>query len=302
MPQIGLTLDRTTLALPGDALAELAVKIERLGYESVWLLDAFGRDPFQTSAFLLSQSSKLKVATGVATVYSRDAMGMVQTREALSEFYPGRFIMGLGASNPFVISKRKGEWVQPLPKMTTYLEDMTEVQLMAPKAKQQAPICIAAHAPGLQKLAVKHAQGMVTWMMPAGIITEARERVGPDFDITAQILCVLTTDPEKARAVARAYLAMYIALPYYQTAFAKCGFGEADWSNGNSDRLIDALTAWGGNADILARVEALETAGANRVVLNVVREDESQRADGKPPVIVGDLEGIDDLAAILARK
>lgn len=302
MPQIGLTLDRTTNMLPAEQLAELALKIERLGYESAWLLDAFGRDPYMACGYMLSKTSTLKVATGVATVYSRDPMGAVQTHQALSEFYPGRFIMGLGASNPIVIAKRKGEWIAPLPKMTAYLQDMEEVQLISPKPEQMAPLCIAAHAPGLQKLAVKHAQGMVTWMMPAAIIADARERVGPDFDITAQILCVLTTDAQKARAVARAYLGMYIALPYYQAAFAKCGFEEADWSNGNSDRLIDALTAWGDNSDILARVEEFGKAGADRVVLNVVREDETQRADGKPPVIVGDWEGIEGLSAILPGK
>ncbi|MBZ9650071.1 LLM class flavin-dependent oxidoreductase [Sphingobium sp. 3R8] len=302
MPAIGLTLDRTTHMLSAEELADLALKIERLGFDSVWLLDSFGRDPYMACAYMLSKTSTLKVATGVATAYSRDAMGAQQTREALSEFYPGRFLMGIGASNPIVIAKRKGEWVAPLPKMTSYLEDMAEVQLISPKPEQLAPVILAAHAPGLQKLAVKHAQGMVTWMMPAGIITEARERVGPNFNITAQILCVLTTDAEKARAVARAYLAMYIALPYYQAAFAKCGFEESDWSNGNSDRLIDALTAWGSNDQILARVEEFAGAGADRVVLNVIREDETQRADGKPPVIIGDWVGIEDLAAILATN
>lgn len=302
MAQIGLTLDRTTHMLSAEQFAELAVRIERLGFESVWLLDTFGRDPFLACGYLLSKTSTIKVATGVATVYSRDPMGAEQTRQALSEFYPGRFIMGLGASNPFVIARRKGDWVAPLPKMTAYLEEMEQVQLISPKPAQLAPLCIAAHAPGLQKLAVKHAQGMVTWMIPSGIITEARERVGPDFDITAQILCVLTTDAEEARAVARAYLAMYIALPYYQAAFAKCGFDESDWTNGNSDRLIDALTAWGTNEQILARVEEFAAAGADRVVLNVVREDESQRGEGKPPVIIGDWVGIDGLAAILPGK
>lgn len=302
MPQIGLTLDRTTHMLPAERLAELVQKIERLGFESVWLLDSFGRDPFAACAYMLSKTSTLKVATGVATVYSRDATGALQTREALSEFYPGRFIMGLGASNPIVIAKRKGEWVQPLPKMTAYLEEMAEVQLISPKPEQMAPLYIAAHAPGLQKLAAKHAQGMVTWMMPSAIIKEARERVGPALNITSQFLCVLSIDAEEARAVARAYLAMYIALPYYQAAFAKCGFEEADWSNGGSDRLIDSLTAWGSNADILARVEEFGSAGADRVVLNVVCEDKTQRQAGKPPVIIGDWDGIDALAAILPGK
>ena len=301
MPAIGLTLDRTTHMLSAQELADLVLKIERLGFDSVWLLDSFGRDPYMACAYMLSKTSTLKVATGVATAYSRDAMGAQQTREALSEFYPGRFLMGIGASNPIVIAKRKGEWVAPLPKMTSYLEDMAEVRLISPQPEQLAPVILAAHAPGLQKLAVKHAQGMVTWMMPAPVIAEARERVGPNFSITAQILCVLSSDAHVARTVARAYLAMYIALPYYQAAFAKCGFEEADWTNGGSDALIDALTAWGDNAAILARVDAFGRAGADRVVLNVVREDETQRAEGKPPVIIGDWVGIEGLAAILPK-
>ena len=75
MPAIGLTLDRTTHMLPAQELADLALKIEQLGFDSVWLLDSFGRDPYMACAYMLSKTSKLKVATGVATAYSRDAMG-----------------------------------------------------------------------------------------------------------------------------------------------------------------------------------------------------------------------------------
>lgn len=303
MPLIGLTLDRTTHLLPPDRLVELVRNIERLGFESVWLLDAFGRDPFLACGFMLSHTSRLKVATGVATVYGRDATGAVQARQALSEFYPGRFIMGLGASNPIVIAKRKGEWVAPLPKMTAYLEDMEAVELAAIKLAEPAPVYIAAHAPGLQKLAVKHAQGMVTWMMPAAIIQEARGRVGPDLNITAQFLCVLSTDAEKARAVARAYLAMYLALPYYQTAFEKAGFEISECTEGGgSDRLIDSVLAWGSIEDIKAKIAQYGDAGADRVVLNVIREDETQRREGKPPVILGDWDGLGKLSAVLGDQ
>jgi probable F420-dependent oxidoreductase len=302
MPLIGLTLDRTTHFLPAVKLSNLVQKIERLGFESVWLLDSFGREPFLACGFMLSQTSTLKVATGVATVYGRDPTGAVQALQTLSEFYPGRFMMGLGASNPIVIAKRKGEWVAPLPKMTAYLEGMAEVQLAAVKPETMAPVYIAAHAPGLQKLATQHAQGMVTWMMPAPIIRQARENVGPDLKITSQILCVMSSDATVARSVARAYLAMYLALPYYQTAFAKAGFEPADWSDGGSDRLLDSIVAWGSTSDICQRVEEFGGAGADRVVLNVVREDESQRVVGKPPVIIGDWEGIEALSAILQGK
>ncbi|BCG04936.1 LLM class F420-dependent oxidoreductase (plasmid) [Paraburkholderia sp. PGU19] len=302
MPLIGLTLDRTTHQLPAEQLSNLVTKIERLGFESVWLLDSFGREPFLACGFMLSRTSTLKVATGVATVYGRDPTGAVQALQTLSEFYPGRFIMGLGASNPIVIAKRKGEWVAPLPKMTSYLEEMADVKLISAMPERMAPLYIAAHAPGLQNLATKHAQGMVTWMMPNPVIKEARERVGAALNITSQILCVMTSDANEARSVARAYLAMYLALPYYQTAFAKAGFDPSDWSEGGSDRLIDSITAWGSTSDILARVEEFGNAGADRVVLNVVHEDETQRVVGKPPVIIGDWEGIEALSAIIREK
>jgi probable F420-dependent oxidoreductase len=302
MPLIGLTLDRSTHFLPAEKLSKLVQNIERLGFESVWLLDSFGREPFVACGFMLSQTSTLKVATGVATVYGRDPTGAVQALHALSEFYPGRFIMGLGASNPIVIAKRKGEWVAPLPKMTAYLEGMAEVQLISPKPETLAPVYIAAHAPGLQKLATKHAQGIVTWMMPSPIIKEARQRIGPELNITSQILCVMRSDATVARSVARAYLAMYLALPYYQTAFTQAGFEPADWSEGGSDRLIDSIVAWGSTADIRKRVDEFGSAGTDRVVLNVVHEDETQRVSGKPPAIIGDWEGMEALAAILPGK
>lgn len=303
MPQIGLTLDRSTNFLPAEQLAALVTKIESFGYESVWLLDAFGRDPFVASAFILARTKRLKVATGVATVYGRDPTAAQQILQSLSEFYPDRFIMGLGASNPGVIAKRKGEWVAPLPKMTSYLEDMAEVQLGMAKPAALAPLYIAAHAPGLQKLAARHAQGMLTWMMPSAIIAEARERVGADLNITAQILCVLSSDADEARSIARAYLAMYLALPYYQTAFEKAGFDVAECTEGGgSDRLIDSVVAWGDIPRIEARIEEFAAAGADRVVLNVLREDEAKPEEGKPPVITGDWEQLDRLAAVLGRK
>jgi hypothetical protein len=95
---------------------------------------------------------------------------------------------------------------------------------------------------------------------------------------------------------------MYIALPHYQAALAKCRFEEADWTAGGSDRLIDSLTAWGSNDDILARAKEYGNVGANRIVLNVVCEDETQRQAGKPPVIIGDWNGIDALSAVLPGK
>jgi probable F420-dependent oxidoreductase len=295
MTLIGLTLDRTTNFLPAEELAKLAAHIEQLGFESVWFLDAFGRDPFLASAFVLANTTTLMVGTGVATVYGRDAVAAAQTLQTLSEFYPRRFIMGLGASNPAVVAKRKGEWVAPLPKMAGYLEDMKQAPVGAAKPEVLAPIYIAAHAPGLQKLAAAQAQGIMTWILPSASNAEARQRIGPDVPITAQILCVMSEDAREARAVGRAYLKMYLALEYYQTAFSKAGFAAEECTEGGgSDRLIDSVVAWGRPEQIRVRVEEYANAGADRVVLNVLRADDS--AAGADVVATGDWDNLGRLA------
>jgi len=301
MPKIGLLLDRTTNFLPGAQVAELARNIERLSFESVWLLDAFGREPFITAGYLLANTTTLKVGTGVATAYGRDPTSAVQALETLSELYPGRFLMGLGASNPKVIAMREQEWVPPLPKMRAYLADMAEVKLAALKPAQKAPLYIAAHAPGLQSLAVERTQGILTWMMPASIVAQARQHIGPQLDITAQILCVMSSDAAEARRIARAYLAMYLALPYYQDAFARAGFAPVECTEGGgSDRLIDSVLAHGSPADLMRRVAEFEAAGATRVVLNPLTADPSKRGADGAPALTGDWGRLPDLAAAIS--
>lgn len=289
MPKIGLLLDRTTNFLPGPQLAELAQNIERLDFESVWLLDAFGREPFIAASFLLANTTRLKVGTGVATVYGRDPTSAVQALQTLSELYPGRFFMGLGASNPAVIAKRKQEWVAPLPKMKAYLSDMAEVGLAALKPDATAPLYIAAHAPGLQALAVQRTQGILTWMMPPAVVAQARERIGEQLDLTAQILCVMSTDANEARRIARAYLAMYLALPYYQDAFEHAGFDRSECTEGGgSDRLIDTVLAWGSPEEVMCRVTKFAEAGATRVVLNLLTSDPTKTGPDGAPEVTGD--------------
>ena len=303
MTLVGLTLDRTTNFLSGKKLAELAQNIERLGFESVWLLDAFGREPFITASFILANTSTLKVGTGIATVYGRDSTTTVQALETLSELYPNRFFMGLGASNPAVVAKRKGSWTAPLPKMTSYLADMADVKLAAIKPGVVAPVYIAAHASGLQSLALGHAQGIITWIMPTGIVAQARKHVGSQLDITAMILCVTGTNADEARRIARAYLTMYLALPYYQAAFSKAGFDSKDCTEGGgSDRLIDAVVAWGTPSEIFKRVAEYGEAGATRVVLNPLRADPTQQGINGAPVVIGDWNGLQYLATEIAAS
>ena len=84
---------------------------------------------------------------------------------------------------------------------------------------------------------------------------------------------VLQTDPGKARAIARKFLAIYLTLPNYTNNWLRLGFEEADFSNGGSDRLIDAVIAWGDLKAVMDRVHEHHVAGADHVCVQVLTDD-----------------------------
>lgn len=298
MTKVGVILDQNAYNLSPEKLIETVSRIGNLGFESVWLLDSFSRDPFLTATFILSNTSGIAVGTGIATVHSRDAMAAVQARETLSHYYPGRFLMGLGASNETIVNMRGGTWKPPVLKMAEYLEAMSQVLLAHPKPDILAPLHIAAHAPGLQNLAMKYASGILTWILPVESIRAARAHIGPDLEITANFPCVLSDDADEARGIAREFLSAYLKIDYYRMAYSKLGFTDEDYANDGSDRMIDAIVAWGGPQKIKQRVDEYAAAGASRVVLNPIRA----AADNVPGMEWNadpDLESLPILAPLL---
>jgi probable F420-dependent oxidoreductase len=83
-------------------------------------------------------------------------------------------------------------------------------------------------------------------------------------------MVVLDTEPGTARSRARATLQRYLTLPNYQANLRRLGFTDDDLSGGGSDRLVDALVAWGGEDEIRRRVQLHLDAGADHVVVQPV--------------------------------
>ena len=81
---------------------------------------------------------------------------------------------------------------------------------------------------------------------------------------------VLETDPATARELARKHMAVYLALPNYVNNLLRHGFAEDDVADGGSDRLVDAIVAWGDEDAIAERVAEHHEAGADHVCLQVV--------------------------------
>jgi probable F420-dependent oxidoreductase len=255
----------------GLAVAELdeyAKRIEGLGYESLWVPEFTGRDPYSTSAHVLARTDTIKVATGIANLYSHDAIVAAQNRQTLAELSGGRFVLGLGVSHPPMAAMHGLEWVPPARKMRAYLDQLEATQVQSPLPTEPAPIWIAANGPKLLQLAADRCEGAHTYLLPPAHTKRAREILGPDKRLTVVVPCCLTEDSVLARKIARAALSIYMPLPAYQKAWVEWGFETSDYADGGSDRLIDSVVAWGDASKIRTRIDEHLDAGASHIAVS----------------------------------
>jgi len=257
-----------TDGFPAGALERFAKRIEELDFESLWVTEFTGRDPYTTAAHLLAHTETLTIATGIANVYSHDAVVAAQNRQSLAELSGGRFVLGLGVSHPPMAEKHGLPWLPPLEKVETYLDTMERTRVDSPRPEAPAPIWLAANGPRLLDLVARRLDGANTYLLPPAHTRRAREILGPDKRINVVLPCCLCEDPAAARKTARRALGIYMPLPAYQREWIKWGFEEADWAQGGSDRLIDGLVGWGDEAAIRARIAEHEAAGASHVAIS----------------------------------
>lgn len=255
-------------AMPGAEAANAARRIEALGYPALWIPEAVGREVLAHSSFLLSATTKLVVATGIANIYARDAMTMAAGRKTLAEQSGGRFLLGIGVSHAPLVSGLRGHaWTKPLSYMREYLDAMDRAPYASIPPTDDAPVVIGALHPRMLQLAAEKTRGVHPYLVPPEHTAFARETVGPDAWICTEQKVLLEKDATTARGVARHAIAMYLELPNYRRSLERFGFGDADFAAGGSDRLVDAVVAWGDEKAIAARIRAHHDAGANHVCI-----------------------------------
>ena len=255
-------------------VADFAAKIEELGYSMLWVPEALGRDPFSILGYLAARTSKLKLATGIANIYARDPMTMRAIQHTLAEASGGRFVLGLGVSHaPMVTGMRGHEYGKPVTTMRNYLESMQKALYVGPKAGEEAPIVIAALRQNMLRLAAEKTGGAHPYFVPPEHTARAREILGEGPILAPEQKVLLETDASRAREIARANMKTYLALPNYQNNLRWLGFGDDDLADGGSDRLVDAIVAWGDEKAIAERVQAHYDAGADHVCIQPFRAD-----------------------------
>lgn len=263
-------------AHPAGRVKEAAQQIEALGYPMLWINEAIGRDPFVTATMLLEATSTLKVATGIANIYARDAMTTAACQKTLAEAYPGRFLLGLGVSSPALVEQlRKHEYGKPLSNMRSYLEAMDQAMFAAVAPPDDPGRVLAALGPKMLELSATQALGAHPYLTTPDHTRTARETIGPDALLAPEQMVVLESDPASARAIGRKAVAFYLRAPGYLANLRRMGFTDDDWADykAASDRLVDAIVAWGGIDAAVSRVREHHDAGADHVCVQVLRAD-----------------------------
>ena len=260
--------------LPAPEVAKFAQQIEAWGYSALWIPEAVGRDPFSFLGYLAAHTRSLRLATGIANIYARDAMTMRATQKTLAELSGGRLVLGLGVSHAHLVSKIRGhDYAKPVATMRAYLEAMEKALYMGVQPKQDAPIVLAALRPKMLALAREKARGAHPYFVTPEHTARAREILGRGPWLCPEQMVLLERDASKARAIARQHMLIYTTLPNYQNNLRELGFSDADFASGGSDRLVDAIVAWGDERAIAARIQAHHDAGADHVCIQPFRPD-----------------------------
>jgi probable F420-dependent oxidoreductase len=247
------------------AIAEAAAELEELGYSALFVPD-IGGDVAGAVDYLLEATQRVRVVTGILNIWLHPADEVARWRATVEQRWPGRFVLGLGASHkPVVETVLPGAYHRPLSKMREYLDGLDSA---APPVPASARV-LAALGPRMLGLARERSAGAHPYLVSPDQTHAAREALGPGLLLAPEQAVVLEDDGAVARQRARSFVGGYLALPNYVNNLLRSGFSEDDVAGGGSDRLVDAVVVAGDEAVIAERVAAHRAAGADHVCIHV---------------------------------
>ncbi len=257
----------------------LVAQLDQAGCSALWLPEAWGREALTQAALALAASSQMVVATGIASIWARDAVTTRNGARTLAASSAGRFVLGLGVSHAPLVERLRGHhYDRPVAAMAEYLAAMDGAPMHAPEESARPPRLLAALGPKMLALGASAANGVHTYLVTPEHTARARASIGTSFLAVEQAVVVGETREEFLER-AHAYLEFYTGLPNYRASWARQGFTEEDWVRGGSTRLQDAMVVAGDLDAIGARIAEHRAAGADHVCLQVLGP-----VPGEPPV------------------
>jgi probable F420-dependent oxidoreductase len=261
---------------PDTALvASCSAELEELGYSALFIPGGAGGDVLERCSLLLEATKTVAVAPGILNVWMHDPADVAVARARIDAEHPGRFLLGLGISHaPLVDSREPGRYRKPLTKMRSYLDELDAADPPVPREAR----FLAALGPKMLDLSRERSAGAHPYFVPVEHTAFARERLGPEPLLAPEQAVLVETDPERARSLAREHVTRYLELPNYTNNLLRHGFTQDDLADRGSDRLVDAIVAWGDEQAVAARVRAHLDAGADHVCIQALGSQH-----GEPP-------------------
>lgn len=220
-----------------------ATEIEALGYGAVWV---GGSPPAALSWVepILQATTTLCVATGIVNIWSAPAQRVAESFHRIEAAYPRRFLLGIGVGHAEMIS----EYRKPYNALVEYLDRLDDYGVPANRR------VVAALGPRVLGLSARRSAGAHPYLTTPEHTARARELIGPSAFLAPEHKVVLTTDSARARTVGRQALDMYFNLANYRNNWKRLGFTDDEVSRPGSDRLVDAVVAYGTPDAIAARL------------------------------------------------
>ncbi|HYZ30556.1 MAG TPA: TIGR03620 family F420-dependent LLM class oxidoreductase [Thermoleophilaceae bacterium] len=244
--------------------------VEDLGFSAFWYGESpTTREALVQAALLLEATERITFATGITSIYSRDATALDAGALALEEAFPDRLVVGLGVSHAPAVARRGHDYGKPVAMMRAYLDALDERE--REHEALSPPRVLAALRPRMLELARERAAGAHPYLVPVEHTRRARETLGADRVLAPEVTVLIDRNAARAREQARVFLARYLAMPNYRNNLLALGYADGELDpNAPSDRVVADLVALG-DADAAAeRVRAHREAGADHVCVQAL--------------------------------
>jgi alkanesulfonate monooxygenase SsuD/methylene tetrahydromethanopterin reductase-like flavin-dependent oxidoreductase (luciferase family) len=251
--RFGVTVDWRNAKVP--ALTTIALQADHSGCGYMWLPEAWGLEAFSTIGHLLTITKRIRVGTGVVSIYSRSAGTIGMACATLNQLAPGRFLLGLGVSGRGLVESFHGvRFEMPFKRMTEYVDVVRKTQsgqpvdydgetlklgrfrLYTTPAEPQVPIYLGAMGEKNLALAGKIADGAIVSCYPISklgqcltIVNEADELKKKKVFAFLHLRLVSNEREEEAAMIEVArFVSFYVASmgEYYAASLTRLGFGK----------------------------------------------------------------------------
>lgn len=254
----------------GDAAesADAAAELDELGFRALWIPDV-GGPVFDAVGKLLAATKRTTIATGILNLWMHTPGDVATNFAALTAEHGDRFLLGIGVSHaPVVDSREPGRYRKPLAATASFLDAIDATEQPVPVDRR----VLAALGPKMLSLAARRAGGAHPYLVTPEHTATARATLGDGPLLLPEQTVILTESADEARTIGTDWLRSYLALPNYANNLLRTGFSEDDLTQ-VSDRLFNAIIAWGDEDAIVGRVSEHRSAGADHVCIQVLLSD-----------------------------